>query len=107
MAAEHRETRIGTRAQVGERLRLLTAGVLVVATVLGAQRASAKKADAARDARLALIRGLAHEIVVAKVALPRGKKGIFLDDQGQLDQTKAEAELRTNGQAVRPVCQCK
>ena len=102
MAAEHRETRIGTRAQVGGRLRLLTAGVLVVATVLGAQRASAKKADAARDARLALIRGLAHEIVVAKVALPRGKKGIFLDDQGQLDQAKAEAELRMNGQAVRP-----
>jgi hypothetical protein len=102
MTAEHRKTRTGRRAQVGERLRLLTAGVLVLATVLGAQRALARKVDAARAARLALIRGLGHEIAVAKVALPRGKKGVFLDDEGRLDQAKAEAELRRNGQAVRP-----
>jgi hypothetical protein len=101
MTAEHRETCTGTRVQVGERRQLLTAGVLVLATVLGAQRALAKKVDAARDTRIALIRGLAHEIAVAKVALPRGKKGIFLDAQGRVDQAKAEAELRMNGQAIR------
>jgi hypothetical protein len=102
MAAEHRKTRTGRRAQGGERLRLLTAGMLVLATILGAQRALARKVDAARDARLALIRGLGHEIAVVKVALPRGKHGIFLDDEGRLDQAKAEAEMRQNGQAVRP-----
>jgi hypothetical protein len=102
MTAEHRETRTGTRAPLGERLQLLTAGVLVLATVLGAQHALAKKVDAARDTRLALIRGLGHETAVAKVALPRGKRGIFLDAQGRLDQAKAGAELRMNGQAIRP-----
>jgi hypothetical protein len=102
MAAEHRKTRTGRKAQGGERLRLLTAGMLSLATILGAQPALARKVDAARDARLALIRGLGHEIAVVKVALPRGKRGIFLDDEGRLDQAKAEAELRQNGQAVRP-----
>jgi hypothetical protein len=102
MTAEHRETRIGTKVRAGERLQLLTVGVLVLATVLGAEPALAKKVDAARDSRLALIRGLAHEVAVAKVALPRGKKGIFLDAQGRVDQEKADAQLRMNGQAIRP-----
>jgi hypothetical protein len=102
MIAEHREIRSGTRVRMAKRLQLLTAGVLVLATVLGAQLALAKKTDAARDARLALIRGLGHEVAVTKVALPRGKKGIFLDAQGQVDQAKADAELGMNGAAIRP-----
>lgn len=71
-------------------------------TIVGAQLALAKKPDAARDARWELIRALGHEIAVTKVALPRGKKGIFLNAQGQVDQAKAEAELRTQGVAIRP-----
>jgi hypothetical protein len=101
MTAQHREIRGGRRSRLRARLQLLTAGVLALATVLGAQLAWAKKADAARDARLALIKGLAHEVAVTKVPLPRGKKGIFLDAQGQVDQAKADAELGTNGAAIR------
>ena len=55
-----------------------------------------------RDVRLDLIRGLQSEVAVAKIAMPRGKHGVFLNAQGQLDQGKADAELRQNGAAVRP-----
>lgn len=55
-----------------------------------------------RDNRIALIRGLAHEIAVVKVVLPRGKKGLFLNAQGEVDQKRADAQLRQNGPAVRP-----
>jgi hypothetical protein len=55
-----------------------------------------------RDTRIDLIRGLLREIAVSKVAMPRGKKGLRLDAQGKLDQEKAEAEVRTNGMAVKP-----
>ncbi len=54
-----------------------------------------------RDSRLELIRGLAHEIAVVKVVLPRGKKGIFLNSQGQIDQDKFNSELRQHGTAVQ------
>jgi len=60
------------------------------------------KKDAKRDARIELIRGLAQEVGVSKVALPRGKKGVVLDAQGQLDKGKSDAELRANGMAIRP-----
>ncbi|MCL5005656.1 MAG: hypothetical protein M1404_03910 [Acidobacteria bacterium] len=52
--------------------------------------------------RIDLIRGLDREIAVAKIALPRGKHGVFVNDKGQLDQERAQEELRTNGTAVRP-----
>ncbi len=55
-----------------------------------------------RDVRLDLIRGLQSEVAVAKIAMPRGKHGVYLNAQGQLDQGKADAELRQNGTAVRP-----
>jgi len=55
-----------------------------------------------RDVRLDLIRGLQSEVAVAKIAMPRGKHGVYLNAQGQLDQGKADAELRQNGAAVRP-----
>lgn len=60
------------------------------------------KKDAKQDARIELIRGLAQEVGVSKVALPRGKKGIVLDALGQLDKEKSDAELRANGMAIRP-----
>ncbi|MGH9649876.1 MAG: hypothetical protein ACRD3I_05340, partial [Terriglobales bacterium] len=60
------------------------------------------KKDARQAARIELIRGLAHEVGVGKVPLPRGKKGIVVDAQGKLDKEKSDAELRTNGMAIRP-----
>jgi hypothetical protein len=56
----------------------------------------------AKDNRLELIRGLASEIAVTKVALPRGKKGVYVNAKGQLNKTDADAELRSNGAAIRP-----
>lgn len=68
---------------------------LVSSPALAQQRLS-------RDSRIALIRGLAHEIAVIKVVLPRGKKGLYLNAQGEIDQEKAQNELRQHGPAVRP-----
>lgn len=50
--------------------------------------------------RINLIRGLSSEVAVAKLALPRGKHGIYLDSHGKLDQAKAREELKENGPAV-------
>jgi len=60
------------------------------------------KNDPKQAARIELIRGLAQEVGVSKVALPRGKKGVVVDAQGQLDKEKSDAELRVNGMAIRP-----
>ena len=65
-------------------------GALGLALLLVSPRALVwAKKDAKRDARIELIRGLAQEVGVSKVALPRGKKGIVLDAQGQLDKEKS------------------
>ena len=55
-----------------------------------------------RDAHIVLIRGLSSEVAVAKVPLPRGKHGVLIDSKGNLDQSKATAELRLNGVAISP-----
>jgi hypothetical protein len=52
--------------------------------------------------RILLIRGLDREIAVAKVMLPRGKHGLFINDKGQVDRGRAEEELRSNGTAIQP-----
>ncbi len=75
--------------------------VSMLALVCGAGLASAKE-NAERDFHISLIRGLVKEIAVAKVPLPRGKHGVYLDSQGKLDQAKANEELRSNGLAIRP-----
>jgi hypothetical protein len=80
------------------RLGWLSACLLALAS---ARVAPAKDATKEND-RLLLIRGLAHEIAVSKVPLPRGKKGIVLDSQGHLDQAEASTELRENGVAISP-----
>ena len=59
-----------------------------------------KSAPLKRPGEIDLIRGLSSEIAVAKVALPRGKHGIFVDSQGKIDQSRAQQELRDNGAAV-------
>jgi hypothetical protein len=60
------------------------------------------KEQVARNSHIVIIRGLLKEVGVAKVPLPRGKKGIRLDSQGKVDQANADTELRTNGMAIRP-----
>lgn len=55
-----------------------------------------------RASRIELIRGLVKEIAVTKIALPRGRRGVSVDSQGQLDRAKADAELKLNGPAIRP-----
>ena len=60
------------------------------------------KIDPRQAARIELIRGLAQEVGVSKVALPRGKKGVVVDAQGQLDKEKSDAEIRAYGMAIRP-----
>ena len=75
----------------------------LAALLLGAAAAPAKeKPNPARDSRIALIRGLGHEVAVTKVALPRGKRGVVVNAQGEMDKKKAEEEMRMNGAAIRP-----
>jgi hypothetical protein len=64
--------------------------------------AKGKPAPLDKAGQEALIRGLSSEVAVAKLALPRGKHGIYLDSSGKLDQAKAQQELRENGPAVNP-----
>jgi hypothetical protein len=70
--------------------------------LLGAPLPGKNKKDAARDSRITLIRALGQEIAVTKLALPRGKSGIFVDAQGQVDQEKAQNEMRMHGPAIKP-----
>lgn len=62
---------------------------------------SLAKKQSKEETRIEIIRKLGSEIAVAKVALPRGKRGIFLNDKGQVNQADADAELRQNGPAIR------
>ena len=84
-------------------LRAVALAVMGFPLLLPVTTVQAKqKKDLARDARITLIRTLSQEIAVSKVALPRGKSGIYVDAKGQVDQTKAQDELRRNGLAVKP-----
>jgi len=85
----------------GKPLRpLVLAGIGFV--LLGMLIPAQAKKDAARDARITLIRALGQEIAVTKVALPRGKSGVHVNAQGQVDQAKAAEEMRRNGMAIKP-----
>ncbi len=73
------------------------------AFVLGLASAAAKKEESIDSkARIALIRGLQSEIAVAKVELPRGRKGLSVDSKGQVNKQGVEEELKSNGVAIRP-----
>jgi hypothetical protein len=79
----------------------LLAGACVV-LLIGPSIAIGKKLSDKELGRLLLIRGLDREIAVAKVVLPRGKHGLFVNDKGQLDEQRAKEELRANGAAIQP-----
>ena len=74
----------------------------VVATLLASPGAAQGKEKLLNEkGRINLIRGLDREIAVAKIVLPRGKHGVYINDKGQLDETLAQKELQMNGPAVR------
>ncbi|HLI29749.1 MAG TPA: hypothetical protein VKV79_01460 [Terriglobia bacterium] len=52
--------------------------------------------------QLLLVRGLAHEVAVAKIPLPWGKHGIRVRADGQVDQNQAVKELHKEGESVGP-----
>ena len=54
------------------------------------------------ESRAALIRALASEFAVTKVALPRGKHGFFVRSDGKADQERNQAGFRHRGKAVNP-----
>jgi hypothetical protein len=51
--------------------------------------------------RIEVIRGLLREVGVTKTPLPRGRKGVRVDGQGQLDQKAAQTEIHLNGVAMQ------
>lgn len=60
------------------------------------------KTEVKRSDRLLLIRSLAHEVAVARVPMPPGRKGIRLKQNGQLDQGQAKKELMNHGVSIKP-----
>jgi hypothetical protein len=52
--------------------------------------------------RLLLVRGLAHDIAVAKVPLPWGRHGIHIGPTGTVDEAQEWKEIRSKGESVKP-----
>ncbi len=75
---------------------------LLAALLVPASAPTLAREALTRESRITLIRGLAREIAVTKITLPRGKHGVFLDEQGRVDRARADDEVRANGPAVRP-----
>jgi len=83
----------------GSRCALL---VCVAVLLIGPAFSFAKEQSLSQVDRILLIRGLDREVAVAKVVLPRGKHGLFINDKGQIDEERAKKELETNGPAIQP-----
>src|SRR5579884_2689255 len=83
----------------GSRCALL---VCVAVLLIGPAFLFAKEQSLNQLDRILLIRGLDREVAVAKVVLPRGKHGLFINDKGQIDEERAKKELETNGPAIQP-----
>ncbi len=61
----------------------------------------AAKKGLTEASRIEIIRGISSEIVVAKMALPRGKHGLYLNSQGKINEQKLATEMKENGAAIR------
>ncbi|HEV2350084.1 MAG TPA: hypothetical protein VG028_09600 [Terriglobia bacterium] len=59
------------------------------------------KKQTKENVHITIIRELGSEIAVAKVPLPRGKRGIFLNAKGEVNQADADSEMKLNGPAIR------
>ncbi len=88
------------RAVVGLAARGLVPVVMVLILV-GGEGALWADEGLTSASRIALIRGFVSEIAVVKIALPRSKHGVVLSPAG-IDQEKVEADLRTDGMAIKP-----
>ncbi len=88
----------------GRHCALLAAFCVVVMLIGSVATALAKDKEKSLDelGRILLIRSLDREIAVAKVPLPRGKHGLFLNDKGEVDQERAKKEFLKNGTAIQP-----
>ncbi len=73
-----------------------------VVLLVGPSVAAGKKLSNKELGRLLLIQGLDREIAVAKVVLPRGKHGLFVNDKGEIDEERAKQQLREYGPAIQP-----
>lgn len=78
------------------------AGTALMLLVAPSPAWAKRKMNPDEAARIELIRGLSQEVAVTKIALPRGKRGVSLDAQGQLEKEKADAEMKQHGVAIRP-----
>src|SRR5438046_9151327 len=73
----------------------------VLAGTAGLRTVAGKKEESInRDARIDLIRGLSSEIVVAKVELPRGRKGLSVNSKGEINKQADEGEEKGSGDAA-------
>jgi len=75
--------------------------VIIALATLGFVPTLAAKKGLNETSRIEIIRGISSEIVVAKIALPRGKHGLYLNSQGKIDEQKLATEMKQNGAAIR------
>ena len=54
------------------------------------------------ESRVAILRHISSEFVIAKLALPGGKHGFFLHSNGWIDKGKNDAAFRIRGRVVNP-----
>ncbi len=52
--------------------------------------------------RVAILRHISNEFMIAKLALPGGKHGFFFHSDGRLDKWKNDAAFRIRGRAINP-----
>lgn len=90
-----------TASEPWARIGWLALALAMAVAIIAAPRTASARKRITRDTRIDLIRGLLKEVAVAKVMLPRGKRGVYVNSQGQLDQARVDAELRQNGPAIR------
>jgi hypothetical protein len=93
--------RCHSRTELSFRLQA-AAGTALMLLVAPSPAWAKRKMNPDEAARIELIRGLSQEVAVTKIALPRGKRGVSLDAQGQLEKEKADAEMKQHGVAIRP-----
>ncbi|MDE3179565.1 MAG: hypothetical protein KGM47_07880 [Acidobacteriota bacterium] len=84
--------------KAGKLAPVLAAGLLVISSAVLLE---AKQEIGTYD-QILLVRGLAHEVAIAKVPLPWGKHGIRVEPNGEVDQAAAVKELHKRGESVRP-----
>lgn len=75
---------------------------LIAFLMLGCTARLDAKQETGRYNEILLIRAIDHEVAVAKVPLPWGKRGIRINRNGTVDQSAAAKQLQTKGESVKP-----